>query len=252
MSSPRRHGRHSPQEMNGCTITVSPTSTLVTPGADLVHPAGVLVARACRAARPRTSPPTGPPGCAGRCGTGRPRRSARSRRAGPRSWARRPARASSALVVRVQPRGLHAANLLSRGSRSGSAATRQMPPLASRLRLTSRAIRSHSPARPRVIGVAVAGDTNAGAPDRAASPSAARSSRQRSRLAPASGRSATRSATTVLGGAPRPPAAPRTRRAWRATQRLALEQLAQRVEVAVVGLARERVGEARRRARPRR
>ncbi len=31
MSSPRRHGRHSPQEMNGCTITVSPTSTLVTP-----------------------------------------------------------------------------------------------------------------------------------------------------------------------------------------------------------------------------
>ena len=31
MSSPRRHGVHSPQEMNGCTITVSPTSTLVTP-----------------------------------------------------------------------------------------------------------------------------------------------------------------------------------------------------------------------------
>ena len=32
MSSPARQGRHSPQEMNGCTITVSPTSTLVTPG----------------------------------------------------------------------------------------------------------------------------------------------------------------------------------------------------------------------------
>ena len=31
MSSPRRHAWHSPQEMNGCTITVSPTSTLVTP-----------------------------------------------------------------------------------------------------------------------------------------------------------------------------------------------------------------------------
>ena len=31
MSSPRRHGRHSPHEMNGWTITVSPTSTLVTP-----------------------------------------------------------------------------------------------------------------------------------------------------------------------------------------------------------------------------
>jgi hypothetical protein len=31
MSSPRRHARHSPQVMNGCTITVSPTSTLVTP-----------------------------------------------------------------------------------------------------------------------------------------------------------------------------------------------------------------------------
>ena len=31
MSSPRRQGRHSPQEMNGCTITVSPTSTFVTP-----------------------------------------------------------------------------------------------------------------------------------------------------------------------------------------------------------------------------
>ena len=31
--------------MNGCTITVSPTSTLVTAGADLVDPAGVLVAR---------------------------------------------------------------------------------------------------------------------------------------------------------------------------------------------------------------
>ena len=31
MSSPRRHGRQSPQEMNGCTITVSPTSTLETP-----------------------------------------------------------------------------------------------------------------------------------------------------------------------------------------------------------------------------
>ncbi len=30
MSSPLRHGRHSPQEMYGCTITVSPTSTLVT------------------------------------------------------------------------------------------------------------------------------------------------------------------------------------------------------------------------------
>ena len=31
MSSPRRHGVQSPQEMNGCTITVSPTSTLETP-----------------------------------------------------------------------------------------------------------------------------------------------------------------------------------------------------------------------------
>ena len=31
MSSPLRHGRHSPQAMNGCTITVSPTSTLLTP-----------------------------------------------------------------------------------------------------------------------------------------------------------------------------------------------------------------------------
>jgi hypothetical protein len=31
MSSPRRHARHSPHVMNGCTITVSPTSTLVTP-----------------------------------------------------------------------------------------------------------------------------------------------------------------------------------------------------------------------------
>ena len=31
MSSPRRHGRHSPQLMNGWTITVSPISTLVTP-----------------------------------------------------------------------------------------------------------------------------------------------------------------------------------------------------------------------------
>ena len=30
--------------MNGCTITVSPTSTLLTAGPDLVHPAGVLVA----------------------------------------------------------------------------------------------------------------------------------------------------------------------------------------------------------------
>ena len=30
MSSPRRHARHRPQLMNGCTITVSPTSTLVT------------------------------------------------------------------------------------------------------------------------------------------------------------------------------------------------------------------------------
>ena len=31
MSSPRRQARHSPHEMNGWTITVSPTSTLVTP-----------------------------------------------------------------------------------------------------------------------------------------------------------------------------------------------------------------------------
>ena len=31
MSSPLRHGRQSPHEMNGWTITVSPTSTLVTP-----------------------------------------------------------------------------------------------------------------------------------------------------------------------------------------------------------------------------
>jgi hypothetical protein len=31
MSSPRRHARHSPQEMNGCTMTVSPTATFVTP-----------------------------------------------------------------------------------------------------------------------------------------------------------------------------------------------------------------------------
>jgi hypothetical protein len=31
MSSPRRHGVHSPHEMNGCTITVSPTSTFETP-----------------------------------------------------------------------------------------------------------------------------------------------------------------------------------------------------------------------------
>ena len=31
MSSPRRHGVQSPQEMNGCTITVSPTSTFETP-----------------------------------------------------------------------------------------------------------------------------------------------------------------------------------------------------------------------------
>ncbi len=31
MSSPRRHARHSPHEMNGCTITVSPTSTFETP-----------------------------------------------------------------------------------------------------------------------------------------------------------------------------------------------------------------------------
>ena len=30
MSSPRRQARHRPQLMNGCTITVSPTSTLVT------------------------------------------------------------------------------------------------------------------------------------------------------------------------------------------------------------------------------
>ena len=44
MSSPARHGRQSPQEMNGWTMTVSPTSTFVTAGADLVHPAGVLVA----------------------------------------------------------------------------------------------------------------------------------------------------------------------------------------------------------------
>ena len=43
MSSPRRHGPHSPQAMNGWTITVSPTATFVTPGADLVDPAGVLV-----------------------------------------------------------------------------------------------------------------------------------------------------------------------------------------------------------------
>jgi hypothetical protein len=31
MSSPTRQGRHSPQEMNGWTMTVSPTSTLLTP-----------------------------------------------------------------------------------------------------------------------------------------------------------------------------------------------------------------------------
>ena len=30
MSSPKRHARHSPQVMNGCTMTVSPTSTFVT------------------------------------------------------------------------------------------------------------------------------------------------------------------------------------------------------------------------------
>jgi hypothetical protein len=31
MSSPSRHARHNPHVMNGCTITVSPTATLVTP-----------------------------------------------------------------------------------------------------------------------------------------------------------------------------------------------------------------------------
>ena len=31
MSSPERQARHSPQVMNGCTMTVSPTSTFVTP-----------------------------------------------------------------------------------------------------------------------------------------------------------------------------------------------------------------------------
>ena len=43
MSSPRRQAPHSPQEMKGWTMTVSPTSTFGDRGADLVDPARVLV-----------------------------------------------------------------------------------------------------------------------------------------------------------------------------------------------------------------
>ena len=89
MSSPARHGRHSPQVMNGWTITVSPTSTFVTAGADLVDPAGVLVPRRVGQRDPRLLRPLAlldvevRSAQARRRRCGRPRRGARSPSARP-------------------------------------------------------------------------------------------------------------------------------------------------------------------------
>ena len=82
MSSPLRHGTAQPAGDERVHDHGVADLDVGHAGADLVDPARVLVAGHVGQDDLRTSPPTGPPGCAGRCGRGRRRRSSRSRRTG--------------------------------------------------------------------------------------------------------------------------------------------------------------------------
>ena len=244
MSSPRRQGPHSPQVMNGWTITVSPTCDVGDGRADLVDPAGVLVARRVRELDAATSRPTGPPGCAGRSGTARRRRSARSRRA-----ARATLGSSTSSSLRARGRravwrrscqdllgivDCHAAADLQQ--RTADAAvdveTQSAPagPCAA-----SGSARRRRPARRSAARTPASRVVRAG-------PAGRRNSTQR-RASGTSGRSATRRRRDLLRrGAVGQQRLAQPRLA--SEEGLALEQLAQGVEIVVVGFARERSGEA--------
>ena len=214
--------------------------------ADLVDPARVLVPGRVRQLDARTSRPTGPPGCAGRCGTAPPRRCARSRRAARSTFGSSTSSSFSGSWYACRRAAFMPPPPLGRDSRIGrAAASGTCPPLVSRLRLTSRARRSHvgrlvgaqRGCRRRATQRGVAGA--AGMPELAA------------QLQAAPGVGARRAARRRA--APRSPAPSAVAQQGLAharlarDQRLAPEQLAQRVQRAL-GLAREGVGEARRRA----
>ena len=132
MSSPRRHGPHSPQEMNGCTITVSPTSTFETPIRS-------------RAPSPRSHAPAyraTPPGLLGPLAfLNMEVRAAQSRRADADDHVERTVDLGLVDASSLTLRGTRAAWRLSSPTSSGSAASpwrtcsseRQIPPFASRL-----------------------------------------------------------------------------------------------------------------------
>ena len=148
------------------------------------------------------------------------------------------------VVVSVQPRGLHLPTSCVSGSRLWRTASseRQMPPLASRLVRTSRAVRSHRVSWSARPARRWAGRTPASpASRRSRAARAAASARIASGLS--AGSSATVAETTSCSARRRGEqllAQPRLAR----DQRLAREQLAQRLQVVVVGLAGERAREA--------
>src|SRR4051794_23188288 len=141
MSSPRRHGVHSP-ETTGCTVTVSPTSTLETPepiswtqpalawpgvsGSPTSDLSAHCASWMCRSERHSPAAPIFTTTSNGRIG-----------------WGSSTEPELERLVVPVKPCRVHAAassgSLKAYGTRSSE---RQTPPLASRLVRTSLAIRS--------------------------------------------------------------------------------------------------------------
>ena len=244
MSSPERHARHSPQVMNGCTMTVSPTSTLVTAGADLVDPAGVLVAGRVGQLDLGLLGPLALLDV--QVGAAEPRRADAHddvERAGDLRLV--DLVELQRLVVRVQTSGLHAATSSWSGQPYRTCSSeRHSPPLVSRLRLTSRARRSHVGRSVGAQRAAVARHERgvvgaAGQPELAAQLHAAPGVGAGREVGDAQRRDRLRRRTVAQQGLAHARLA--------GDQRLAPEQLAQGVQRAL-GLARERVGEARRRA----
>ena len=246
MSSPARQARHSPQVMNGCTMTVSPTSTFVTPEpTSWIQPAFSWPGRVGQLDLGLLGPLAL---LDVQVGAAEPRRAdAHDRRRAGRvifgsstssslsgSWyaCRR------AAFMPPPPRW----SGLPYRTRSSE---RHRPPLVSRLRLTSRARRSHvgqvlrrSAALPSPA--TSAGDVGVvGQPELCAQRHAAPRVGARREVGDAQRRDR-------LGVRPSP-SSPWHTRAWRATQRLALEELAQGVQRA----RRSRPGTRRRTSPPR-
>ena len=241
MSSPARQARHSPHVMNGCTITVSPTSTLVTPEpTSCTQPAF-----SCPGVYGSSTPDFSAHCPSWMCRSVRhspaaPMRTTTS--SGPLIFGSSTSSSFERLVVRVQACGHHAATSSASSTlRSGCAAGRgrcRRCPRGSGRRAGAPQPRAQLPGG---IG-APSPATNAGASGSCGEAELARAARRSARRPPCpAGRP--RAAPRLLGLAPPASSASHTR-PWRASSALRWNS-SRSASSSPVGLARERRANAR-------